>query len=120
MTHDMSADQLERFGAAIDAIRRRTEAKIGSEDVAHVARMDRFSQTMQIVGRFLIHVSFEPVAFGVGVIALWIHKQLQATEIGHSALHGAYDKLPGAERYHSKDFAWEPTVAPSATTSSTK
>ena len=42
--------------------------------------------------------------------ALWIHKQLQATEIGHTALHGAYDKLAGVEAFHSKQFRWDTPI----------
>jgi NADPH-dependent stearoyl-CoA 9-desaturase len=100
-------ERLRRFGEAIDAIRERVEAKVGAEDVARVRRLDVFSRSMEIVGRVLIHVSPEPVTFALGVGALWIHKQLQATEIGHTALHGAYDKLEGAGRFHSKSFSWD-------------
>ncbi|RYE91563.1 MAG: hypothetical protein EOO75_08620, partial [Myxococcales bacterium] len=60
--------------------------------------------------RGLIFVSPEPVSFGVGVVALWLHKQLEATEIGHTALHGAYDGLPGAEGFASKTFRWETPI----------
>jgi len=103
-------ERLRRFGEAIDEIRRRTEAKIGEEDVAYVKRVDRFSRVMELIGRVLIHISFEPITFGVGVIALWIYKQLQATEVGHTTLHGAFDKLEGAENYNSKTFYWEPPI----------
>jgi linoleoyl-CoA desaturase len=100
-------ERLRRFGEAIDAIRDRVEAKVGIEDVAYIRRVDRFSRAMEVVGRVLIHVSVEPIAFSAGVIALWLHKQLQATEIGHTALHGAYDKLEGAERFRSATFSWD-------------
>lgn len=103
----LDPERLRRFGEAIDDIRRRVEAEVGEADVRYVRRLDRFSRAMEIVGRVLIHVSFEPVTFGAGVLALWLHKQLQATEIGHTALHGAYDGLPGAERYASRRFAWD-------------
>src|SRR5262249_29789478 len=103
-------ERLSRFGAAIDAIRDEIEAKVGEEDVAYVRRLDRFSRAMEIAGRVLIHFSPEPVTFLLAVGALWIHKQLQATEIGHTALHGAYDKLPGAERFHSKSFSWDTPI----------
>jgi linoleoyl-CoA desaturase len=72
-----------------------------------VKRLDRLSRASEVVGRALIHFSFEPLGFGAGVIALWLHKQLQATEIGHTALHGAYDKLPGAGRFRSATFHWQ-------------
>jgi linoleoyl-CoA desaturase len=72
--------------------------------------MSRFSRAMEVVGRVLIHFSFEPVTFVLGVVALWLHKQLQATEIGHTALHGAYDKLPGAEAFAAKTFRWDTPI----------
>ena len=100
-------ERMKRFGAAIDAVRERVEAKVGPEDVAHVRRVDRFSRAMEVIGRVLIHVSMEPVTFSVGVGALWLHKQLQATEVGHTALHGAYDRLEDAEEFNSKTFSWD-------------
>jgi len=95
------------LGEALDALKARTFAKLGEDDVQYVKRLDRLSRTLEVVGRTLIHVSLDPVSFGAGVTALWLHKQLQATEIGHTALHGAYDKLADAETYASKTFAWD-------------
>jgi NADPH-dependent stearoyl-CoA 9-desaturase len=103
-------ERLRRFGEAIDAIRDRVEAKVGEEDVRHVRRVNAFSRGMEIVGRVLIHVSFEPIGFLTGVGALWLHKQLQATEVGHTALHGAYDKLKGADAFHSRSFSWDTPI----------
>jgi linoleoyl-CoA desaturase len=100
-------ERLRRFGDALDVIRRRAEASVGEADVAYLRRLQRFSRVMEFIGRVLIHVSIEPVAFFAGVTALWIHKQLQATEIGHTALHGAYDGLPGAADFASKTFSWD-------------
>ncbi len=103
---DPDAERLRAFGLRLDAIRARVEQQLGAEDVEHIKQVRAFSRTMEWVGRGLIHVSLDPVTFSVGVAALWLHKQLEATEIGHSALHGAYDKLPGAEAFRSKGFDW--------------
>ena len=99
--------RLESFGRAVDAIRKRVEAEVGDEDVRYVVNLNRFSRAMEVAGRALIHFSPEPASFTAGVLALWVHKQLQAIEIGHTALHGAYDKLEGAGKFHSKTFRWE-------------
>ena len=101
------AARLRAFGDEIDAIKARVEADMGPSDVRYVKRLDRFSRGCELVGRLLIHFSFEPVTFGAGVVALWIHKQLQGTEIGHTALHGAYDRLEGAEDYRSATYRWQ-------------
>jgi linoleoyl-CoA desaturase len=99
---------LRAFGKALDALKRRTEAQVGDEDLTRLKRLDAFSHGCGALGRVLIHVSFEPVTFTAGVLALWIHKQLQATEIGHTVLHGVYDRIDGVpERYRSKRFHWK-------------
>ncbi|HEY6460166.1 MAG TPA: fatty acid desaturase [Polyangiaceae bacterium] len=104
------AERFRRFGAELDAIKQRAVARMGATDVAYVRRMNRFSRTMEVVGRGLIFFSPEPLSFLCGVGALWIHKQLQSTEIGHTALHGAYDRMPGAEAFASKEFRWDTPI----------
>jgi len=103
-------DRLRLFGEELDAIKRAAVARVGEEDVRYVRRMNRFSRCMEVVGRALIFFSPEPVSFLAGVGALFVHKQLQATEIGHTALHGAYDKLEGAEKFASKTFRWDTPI----------
>ena len=100
-------ERLRAFGKALDALKARIEAEIGESDLEYVANVDRVSRIAEIVGRTLIHVSLDPVTFFTGVGALWVHKQLQATEIGHTVLHGAYDPIPGEHRFRSKGFWWD-------------
>jgi linoleoyl-CoA desaturase len=104
------AERYRLFGEELDAVKQRTLARIGADDVAYVKRVNRFSRSMEIVGRVLIHFSPEPITFFLGVGALWLHKQLQATEVGHTALHGCYDRLPGAEKFASKTFKWDTPI----------
>ena len=102
----MEEQAVIEFGRELDQIRKRVEAEIGEEDLRYIQRVDRFSRAMEVAGRSLIHFSITPFGWATGVGALWVHKQLQATEVGHTALHGAFDKLEGAERYHSRTFRW--------------
>ncbi len=101
---------LEAFGAEIDAVRRHVESQLGADDVRHVRRVARLSRGMEVVGRALIHFSPEPLSFGLGVVALAVHKQLHGSEIGHAVLHGAYDKLPDADGFRSKGYWWETPI----------
>lgn len=101
---------MKSFGEAIDEIRIRAEADLGASDVTRVRRLNRFSRGMEVVGRGLLHFSVEPIGFLAGVGALWIHKQLQAIEIGHTVLHGVYDHLDGGGRFHSKKFTWDTPI----------
>jgi NADPH-dependent stearoyl-CoA 9-desaturase len=100
-------DRWRVFGEEIDALKARVSAEIGQDDVVYVKRLNHFSRAMEVAGRALIHFSIGPVTFVSGVFCLWVHKQLQATEIGHTVLHGAYDKLEGAERFSSSRFWWD-------------
>jgi linoleoyl-CoA desaturase len=101
------SERLKSLQLALDDVGKRARARMGDEDVTRVRRLNRFSRAMEMVGRVTLHLSFEPISFGVGVGALWIHKQLQATEIGHPVLHGCYDRLEGAEKFQSKTWKWD-------------
>jgi NADPH-dependent stearoyl-CoA 9-desaturase len=103
----LQTSEYRAFGQELDELRRRVVGQIGEEDVRHLKKVERFSRTMEVAGRVLLHFSFEPVGFFAGVGALWLHKQLQATEVGHMALHGAWDGLPGCERFDSQTFEWD-------------
>jgi fatty acid desaturase len=99
--------RLDEFAAVIDAIRRDVEAKVGHADVRYIRRVRRVSIAAEVAGRSLIHFSLDPITFGAGVIALWLHQQLEATEIGHTVLHGTYDRLDGAGSFCSTTYAWD-------------
>jgi fatty acid desaturase len=103
-------ERLDRFAAAIDAIRAEVEAKLGDEDVRHIRRVRRVSTIAEVVGRALLHFSLDPLTFGAGVAALWLHKQLEATEIGHTALHGTYDRFPELPHLHAEGFWWDTAI----------
>lgn len=104
---ELEHDRYRAFGADLDALKKRTFAEVGEEDVKYVKSLDRFSVAMEVVGRVLIHVSWEPISFLAGVGCLFVHKQLQAAEIGHTSLHGAYDKFADAPELHSKTYSWD-------------
>jgi linoleoyl-CoA desaturase len=103
-------ERYRRFGVELDALKQRVTSRLGAQDVAYVRRLNRFSRCMEIAGRLLILLSPEPVTFLLGVGALWVHKQLQSTEIGHTALHGAYDRLPGGQTFASKRWRWDTPI----------
>ena len=107
---ESEARRIESFGRAIDAIRREVENELGKKDASHIRRIGLLSSNLERVGRVLLHFSFEPVTFGLGVGALWIHKSLELMEIGHMALHGAYDRLDVDRRYHNDFFRWKAPI----------
>ena len=104
------AARLASFARSLDALHAEIDADLGAEDVAHIRRVVRLARVTEIAGRTLIHVSLDPITFTLGVASLSVHKLLMLMEIGHTVLHGAYDKLPGAEPYRSESFRWKAPV----------
>ncbi|HZP41733.1 MAG TPA: fatty acid desaturase [Candidatus Binatia bacterium] len=113
-SQDWTDEQYRAFGAELDALHAEVTASLGPGDVAYVERVRGISRLAEVLGRALIHASIDPVTWFAGVVALWSHHQLEAIEIGHSALHGAWDQMPGAEKFHSSRFRWDTPVAEAA------
>ncbi len=98
------------FGEALDELRREVEGTLGARDALHIQRIGALSRRLERLGRGLLYVSFEPLGFGLGTLALTLHKSLELMEIGHMALHGAYENLPGCERYQADRFHWKAPI----------
>jgi fatty acid desaturase len=106
-TWPSEAARLQSFAQAIDAIHRKTKAQLGEHDLRYIRRVDRISRVAELAGRTMVAVSPGPILFSVGVLSLWVYKQLQATEIGHAALHGAYNRIAGAGKFSSGEHTWQ-------------
>ena len=100
-------ENLRRFGEALDALRRRVQAEVGEEDLRYIQRVDRASHAAEVLGRTLIHFSFDPLTYALGIGALWAHKQLQTTEIGHTVMHGVFNRIEGEHAYRSQGYTWK-------------
>jgi linoleoyl-CoA desaturase len=107
---ESEAQRIEFFGRAIDAIRSDIEKQLGEKDAEHIRRVGSLSRNLERLGRTLLHFSFEPMTFGLGVGALFVHKSLELMEIGHMALHGAYDRLDVDRRYRDEFFRWKAPI----------
>lgn len=98
--------RFQSFAKEIDQIKEEIESSLGRDDVRYLRNLRKVSRSMEALGRFLIFVSLDPITWFVGVTALWVHRQLETTEIGHYALHGCWDKFPELESFHAKNFHW--------------
>lgn len=99
-------ETVESFARALNDLKRRIQAQIGAEDLRDMRRLRRISLVTEAIGRLIIHFCFEPILFTVGVVVLWIAKQIAVIEIGHTVLHGAYDRMPDAPDLQSDSFRW--------------
>ncbi len=112
VTGEWESDEqrLGSFVAELDRLRREVESRLGVVDTQHIERVRAWSTRLEALGRGLIHFSVEPAGFTAGVASLWLHKCLELMEIGHMALHGAYEHLPGLESLDARSFRWKAPI----------
>lgn len=100
-------DDLDAFAGELEELGRRVRASLGPDDLAYMRRVVQVSRASGLIGRLLIAGSATPIGFGLGVSLLSLHKVLEVGEIGHTVLHGTYDKLDATGALASRTFWWE-------------
>lgn len=113
-TPQWTSQKFQAFASELDALREEVSQRMGAEDVQYIRRLRGVSRVAEALGRILIHFSLDPLTWSSGILALWLHKQLEVTEIGHNALHGAWDRFPEAKAFHSKNFKWDTPIEESS------
>jgi fatty acid desaturase len=110
--HAMSADQLEHFGAEIEALRARTVADLGEQDARYIRKILKSVRYTEFGGRGLFMVgAFLPqpwliAAWIVGVLLLTFSKIVDNMELGHNVMHGQFDWM-GDPQFNGKTFEWD-------------
>ena len=103
----LSLKQIDSFGQALDAIRKRELADLGEVDARYIRRIVRIQRVLILCARVMIlaGIAFRP-AWIAGVLALALAKILDNMEIGHNVLHGQYDFMRDPA-LHSQSFEWD-------------
>ena len=101
-----SAEQLDALQKELDALRDSVRADLGQRDADYIRNIIRIQRLCEIAGRTLIHFSFTPIPFLLGVTALSAAKILDNMEIGHNVMHGQYDWM-NDPKIHSLNFDWD-------------
>jgi len=104
--HRLTPEQVESFGAELDAIRMRVLADLGAEDVAYIRRLIRWQRGLEVAGRGMLQAALLPPLWLGGVTALALSKILDNMEIGHNVMHGQYD-WTGDPTLASGTFEWD-------------
>jgi NADPH-dependent stearoyl-CoA 9-desaturase len=102
----LTPEQLDAFGAELDAIRERVIADRGSDDVDYMRRVIKVQRGLEVGGRALLFAGFLPPAWLAGTAALSISKILDNMEIGHNVMHGQFD-WTNDPKLSSKGFEWD-------------
>jgi linoleoyl-CoA desaturase len=107
MADEALYDQIEQ---EFEAIKQRYRQKLGAKDVAYITGLRRKSRMFEALGRGLLWISPEPITFAAGVFFVWLHRNIEAIEIGHNVLHGQYDYFPEIPEFHSRNFKWKAPI----------
>ena len=107
-TQKLTPEQLDAFGAELDAIRQRVIADLGEADAAYIRTVVKAQRGLEVAGRALFYV---PPAWPLAVAALSVSKILDNMEIGHNVMHGQYDWM-GDPGLNSRMYEWD-NVCPS-------
>ncbi len=108
-THvNLTPEQVEAFGAELDALRTRLLDSLGEEDAAYIRKVVKTQRGFEVAGRALFYL---PPAWPLAVAALSISKILDNMEIGHNVMHGQYDWM-GDPALNSRMYEWD-TMCPS-------
>jgi fatty acid desaturase len=103
----LTPEQLEDFGAEMDAIRKRVMADLGQEDADYIRKVVKAQRSFEVAGRAMFYL---PPLWPVAVASLSVSKILDNMEIGHNVMHGQYDWM-GDPDLNSRMFDWD-TMAP--------
>lgn len=111
-THfSLPPDQLEAFGAEIEALRLRVRADLGERDARYIRGVMATQRRAELAGRALLFFGAFPPAWVAGTALLSYSKIVENMEIGHNVLHGQYDFLNDPD-ISSATYEWD-NVCPS-------
>ncbi|HEY0775264.1 MAG TPA: acyl-CoA desaturase [Nocardioidaceae bacterium] len=104
----LTAEQLDAFGAELDAIRQRIVDELGEEDATYIRNVVKAQRALEVAGRAMFYL---PPAWPLAVASLSVAKILDNMEIGHNVMHGQYDWM-GDPGLNSRMYEWD-NVCPS-------
>lgn len=103
-------EEIEAFGAEIDAVRQRVLESLGEDDARYVRRIRSAVRFTDLGGRVLLFGGVLPPVWVAGTLLLSLSKILENMELGHNVMHGQFDWMHDPE-FHSQSYEWD-TVCP--------
>jgi fatty acid desaturase len=102
----LTDEQIDAFGAELDAIRARHTADLGERDATYIRNVIKAQRGLEVAGRGMLFLGFLPPFWLGGVAALSVSKILDNMEIGHNVMHGQYDWMKDPA-LSSQTFEWD-------------
>ena len=81
----LSPEELQQFGAEIDALRARVQADLGERDAKYIRKVVKVQRWIEVTGRaLLVAAGWFPPVWLIGTLMLGIAKILDNMEIGNT------------------------------------
>ncbi|MDH0293360.1 fatty acid desaturase [Pseudomonas sp. GD04087] len=103
---DLSAAELEAFGAELDALRQRTLHDLGEKDARYIRRIRAAVRFCCWSGRVLLMAGWFPPTWLLSTFLLGLGKILENMELGHNVMHGQYDWMNDPE-FSGQNYEWD-------------
>jgi len=105
-SRQLTRDEIEAFGAELDAMRRDVMSRVGESDAVYIRKVQSFVRYTEIAGRGLLFAGIFPPAFIAGSALLGISKIVDNMELGHNVMHGQYDWL-NDPTLRGNEYEWD-------------
>jgi NADPH-dependent stearoyl-CoA 9-desaturase len=105
-TAHLTAEDVERLGVELDAVRAAVVEKRGAHDAAYIRRVIDVQRKLELGSRAVLLVSLFPPAWILGTAGLSVAKIIENMEIGHNVMHGQWDWMRDP-KIHSTTWEWD-------------
>lgn len=102
----LSAEDIERLGEELDAIREQVLGSRSEHDAAYIRNLIDVQRKLELVSRLVLLASRFPPAWLLGTAGLSVAKILENMEIGHNIMHGQWDWMRDP-KIHSTSWEWD-------------
>ncbi|MGY5392583.1 fatty acid desaturase family protein [Acinetobacter sp. NigerLNRRAM0016] len=90
----LSDEEIQSFGAKVEAIRHETMQSLGEQDAAYIYKIRNFVRYSEITSRgMLMFAGWLPPVWLLGTGLLGVSKIVENMELGHNVMHGQFDWL---------------------------
>ncbi|MDF1820973.1 MAG: acyl-CoA desaturase [Alcanivoracaceae bacterium] len=102
----LTREQVDQFGAELDALHTRVRDDLGQHDADYIRRVFAAVRYTEAAGRVLLYCWFLPPLWVLGVLLLGLSKILDNMELGHNVIHGQFDWM-NDPYLRGRDWEWD-------------
>ena len=105
-SRDLSLEEINAFGAELDALRKDTMATLGKKEADYIYGVRNFVRYTEIAGRSSLMLGWLPPFWLAGTALLGVSKIVENMELGHNVMHGQYDWMNDAS-LRGSTYEWD-------------